>query len=301
MDNQLINSIQELQNREKQLHNKFHTNTPELKKQSLEEMVELTRLRVELFNSLKSNYSRDVAESKDELKDQLATLHIVENELNQSQKELRELNQQYVDKMRMVEISTYFSEKYKGYNGLFKLIFMWMIPLSIIAFIAIRNPVSEQYISKDNSNTVFLVIFLLVFFVALYQVLTLAYDLSIRNNMNFNEYNFGASFDYDQAVNKDYQPGVDDGQGVVAHDTAEFEKLAENLNLGCVNSYCCSDGTIYDKMKKQCVPNIKTHLANSKQATLTKGVMSQAKDVVNNVVGSDIESFSNNIVPFSSV
>ena len=305
MDQQLLNSISELQDREKQLHMKFHSNSPELKRRSLEEMVELTRLRVELFNKLKSSYVRDITESRDELDDQLATLHIVETELNQSQKELKRLNQQYVDKMRMVEISTYFSEKYKSYNQLFKLIIFWMIPIGILVFIGLRNPVPENYVSKDNSNTIFLAIIMVLCFVALYQILVLAYDLSIRNNMNFNEYNFGASFDFDEAVSKMTPPGMlgsdHDGKGAVAYDVKQFEKAAESLNLGCVDSYCCADGTMYDSVKKQCIPSIKNHLENTKKAALTKGSMSATQDQAVSKSQGTVEAFSSDNVPFSSV
>ena len=202
MDRKLIDSISELQDREKKIQEDYYMSTPELKGKALEQMTELTRLRVEMFNTLKTHYERDLTESRDMLEDEIATLNIVENGLRQSQRELKKINQQYVNKMRMVEISTYFSEKYKAYNGLFKLIFLWMIPISILVAVGIKNPVSEKYVSKHNSNTIFLLLITVVSLVALYQILVRAYDLSIRNNMNFDEYNFGGSTEYDEAVAK---------------------------------------------------------------------------------------------------
>jgi hypothetical protein len=274
MDQQLLNSISDLQDREKQLQQTFESNSPEMKKKALEDMMELTRLRVEMFNTFKTQYARDVSQSKEKLNEQVATLQIVENELNQSQNELRKLNQQYVDKMRMVEISTYFSEKYAAYNELVKLIIMWAIPVAIIAFIGMRNPVPETMLSKENSNTVFLVILLVVGLIGLFQILVKVYDLSRRNNMNFNEYDFDVDFEIDKMVEKSGPlgaRGVDDGEGIVQHDTSEFEKMAESLNLGCVDSKCCSDGTMFDTLKKRCIPAMKAHDENNKKAALTKG------------------------------
>jgi predicted membrane protein len=190
----------------------------------------------------------------------------------------KQLNQQYIDKMRMVEISTYFSEKYAAYNDLIKLIIMWAIPVAIIVFIGMRNPVPEHLVSKENSNTVFLVILLVVGLIGLFQILVKIYDLSRRNNMNFNEYDFDDDFEIDKIVERTGpfgQRGVDDGEGVIQHDTKAFQKMAESLNLGCVDSKCCSDGTMFDTLKKRCIPAIKAHEENNKKAALTKGSLSK--------------------------
>jgi len=305
MDSQVVANIGQLQDREKQLHNEFVSlETPELKRKSLENMRKLTETRLELFNSLKSRYARDVAESTDELEDQMATLNIVENELGHSKQRLQKMNQEYVDKMRMVEISTFFSEKYYSYNKLFKLIIMWMIPIGLLMYIGNINPISENYVSKDNSNTIFLVLILVVGFVALYQILNMVYDLTGRNNMNFNEYDFGGSFNYDKAVEHSGPlPGTTGGQGAMSYDTKEFEDMAKSLNLGCVDSYCCADGTLYDSVKKQCAPVIQTHIANSNKAALTKGSMSTTSEQNQSSSGANnnVEAFSSENVPFSSV
>lgn len=294
----MIESITEMQNREKQLHNKFHSNTPELKRRSLAEMHELMRLRVEMFNKLKSGYARDVEISSEDLEQQMSTLYIVENELEQAREELKKLNEQYVDKMRMVEISTYFSEKYRAYNGLFKLIFIWMIPIFLLLFIGHRNPIPERFMNKDNSNTIFLVLILLVTFFALYQILNLAYDLKLRNNMNFNEYDFGGSFDYDKAVSK-YSS---DNLGVAAFDERELKEVEKEFNLGCIDSTCCADGTLYDAVKKQCVSATKVHQENTQKAVLAKDSMSRSNDQVHNTKSTNpVEAFSSHNVPFSSV
>lgn len=300
MDHQLINSISELQDREKKLQSRFHGNSAEMKAKSLKEMEELTRMRVQMFSALKSQYTQDVSKSKDALANQMATLHIVENELNQAQQELRKLDRRYVDKMRMVEISTYFSDKYRAYNELFKLIFMWAIPLALLVYLGRRNPVPTAYVSKENSNTVFLTLIMVIGFVALFQILVKAYDLSSRNNMNFNEYDFGQNLDLDAAVEKSGPLPQDDGMGMVAHDLNQFKKLAESVNLGCVDSSCCADGTMYDDVKKRCIPSMKKHEENTNKAALAKGAMTSAQQMVEHGA-SDVSSFVKDHVPFSSV
>lgn len=298
MDSQVVATITQLQNREKELHNSFDTlETPELKRVSLENMRKLTETRVELLNSLKSRYAKDVALSSSELEEELATLHIVENELDYAKKRLANLNQDYTNKMRMVEITTYFSQKYRAYNKLFKLVLMWLIPLGVLLYIGNRNPVPERFLSKSNSNTIFLLLILAVLFVGLYKTFVMLYDLKSRSNMNFNEYDFSGMMDMD----KDVKVHHHSPNGAIAHDVKEFEQMAKSLNLGCVDNFCCADGTLYDSVKKQCIPVVKTHMVNTQNASLTKGVMGKVMEQVKGMAPENVESFSKLHVPFSSV
>lgn len=292
MDTHTVANIAELQDREKQLHNDFSSlETQELKKESLEKMQQLTQTRIELFNALKSQYAKDVAESKDELKDQMETLSIVENELGEAKNRLARMQDEHTNKMRMAEFATYFSLKYKSYNELLMLTLKWMVPIGLLLYIANRNPIPENYLSQNNSNSLFLVLITVVTLYALYQILTAYYDISLRNNMNFNQYDFGSNIK--TGVKKD---------STFSHDTKEFGKMAESLHLGCVDSYCCADGTLYDSVKRQCIPAIKTHNENNKKASLAKGAMgtpSIMTDIEKNI--HDVEGFSSINVPFSSV
>jgi uncharacterized protein YoxC len=292
METQLINSISELQDREKKLQSDFHNLSPELKKQTLTHMEELTRTRIQIFTTLKDQYAHSAEQLSEDMQNKVATLNIVEQELNLAQAELRRLNSQYVDKMRMVEISTYFSEKYKAYNGFFFLILRSVIPVILLLWIARRNPVPDSWVSKDNSNTIFLVLMLVIGLYGLYQVLDRWYDLSTRDNMNFNEYDFSKEFALERAQSK-LTPGQDihDGLGSVASELSDFEKAAEKMHLGCVDSTCCADGTMYDKVKKRCIPAIKQHAENTKNASLTKGAMGSFLDEVK-AVPMEVEAFS---------
>lgn len=292
MDTHTVANIAELQDREKQLHNDFSSlETQELKKESLEKMQQLTQTRIELFNALKSQYAKDVTESKDELKDQMETLSIVENELGEAKNRLAGMQDEHTNKMRMAEFATYFSLKYKSYNELLMLTLKWMVPIGLLLYIANRNPIPENYLSQNNSNSLFLVLITVVTLYALYQILTAYYDISLRNNMNFNQYDFGRNIK--TGVKKDT---------TFSHNTKEFEKMAESLHLGCVDSYCCANGTLYDSVKRQCIPAIKTHNENSRKASLAKGAMgtpSIMTDIEKNI--HDVEGFSSINVPFSSV
>ena len=128
MDPHVIANIAQLQDREKQLHNDYSSlGTPELKQQSLDNMRKLTQSRIELFNSLKTQYAKDATESNDVLKDNVATLNIVETELNAAKGRLEKMNKMYVNKMRQVEALN------PNYSGTLKF-------LSLAFFLLFYNP-----------------------------------------------------------------------------------------------------------------------------------------------------------------
>ena len=299
---QTITSIQDLQNMEQKLQSGFDSLSPDQKSATLMKMQELTQMRVNLFNLLKEDYTRDAQESTSELQNQIATLRIVEENLADAKEQLRTLEDQRNNKMRMVEISTYFSEKYKAYNELFKLIIYVSIPVILLIVIGNMNLIPEKYVSKENSHNFFLILIVVVGLYGLFQILNKTYDIVSRDNMNFNEYDFDLDFDLDKLAAQNNFLDNAGGNGVLGYDAKEFEKLAEDMHLGCVDSYCCADGTMYDSLKKQCIPVMKAHMQQNSDASLTKGTMSNGAGETNSN-GSNAttaEAFSSDIVPFAS-
>lgn len=299
---QTITSIQDLQNMEQKLQSGFDSLSPDQKSATLMKMQELTQMRVNLFNLLKEDYTRDAQESTSELQNQVATLRIVEENLADAKEQLRTLEDQRNNKMRMVEISTYFSEKYKAYNELFKLIIYVSIPVILLIVIGNMNLIPEKYVSKENSHNFFLILIVVVGLYGLFQILNKTYDIVSRDNMNFNEYDFDLDFDLDKLAAQNNFLDNAGGNGVLGYDAKEFEKLAEDMHLGCVDSYCCADGTMYDSLKKQCIPVIKAHMQQNSDASLTKGTMSNGPGETNSngANATTAEAFSSDIVPFAS-
>ena len=305
METLTLNNISELQQREKELHQNFPVmGTEEEKQLVFDKMQSLTETRIELFNALKTKYAKDVKESEIELKDQIATLDIVENELREAKKRLNKMDEKYTNKMRMVELTTFFSDKYRAYNGLLRVVMFWFVIFGILLYISMLNPVPETYVSKDNSNTVFLVLLLGVGLYGLYKVLVLFYDIDSRSNMNFNEYDFDSDFDPSQVVKQHSVLPGGMGSSYGGMLTHEFENMAKSLHLGCVDSSCCADGTMYDSLKKRCIPAMKKHKENSDKASLAKGSMGAFLDKAEHSIQKDsigLEGLVKSQAPFSSV
>jgi hypothetical protein len=290
-----VNSIQKLQEMEKHLQSEYNVLSPKDKIANLAKIKELSQMRLDLFNVLKANYSRDIADSKSDLDNQIATLRIVEEQLRDAKKTMQGIKQQHTNKMRMVEFATYFSEKYKAYNQLFLLILKWVVIIGILIYIGNLDFVPEKYSSKQNTNNLFLIIITAVSLYALYKILFMVYDIVTRDNMNFNEYDFGGDTAIDMAINK---------TKLMEYDENQFEKLAEDIHLGCVDSSCCADGTMYDDIKKKCIPVMKAVKEANNIAALTKSSFESPTASSASASGSSkstAEPFTNNIVPFASV
>lgn len=299
--NSVIASIQELQQMEQKLINNFPKGSVAEEESALIKMQELTAMRVNLFNMIKNNYTQEISETNTDLESQLGTIRMVESELQVSKNQLNSLEQERVDKMRMAEINTYYSERYKAYNQLLKIIIICAIPIAIIMYVGNINAISEKYVSKQNSQDLFLLLLLVALGISLYFILNKIYDIKKRNNMNFNEYDFGDDAKYDMAVEQsEYRQTM--GHGLLNYDAAEFETLAKEANLGCVDSYCCADGTIYDSLKKMCIPIMRTNKQNTQNAALTSGSFSAPNsEIMIRDYQKKMASPTSDNVPFASV
>ena len=62
-------------------------------------------------------------------------MHIVEKELNAAKKRLQLLEEEKNNKIRLVEINTYFSDKYAEHSQLMKIVIFTLVPVIIISFL----------------------------------------------------------------------------------------------------------------------------------------------------------------------
>ena len=258
--NETLTSIDELQNMEKQMHEQLNsgiannTSTKEEQTNLVNRINELSSMRIDLFKNLGDVYENvqdNVAMSRNNIVQQLTTTKIVENELNNSKTYLDKLNDNKYNKLRMVEINAYMGDKYKAYAELLKLIVYVCIPIIAIMFISKVNIIPERYVSKNNVSDVFTVLILVILIVGGYYVITKLLDISSRNNMNFNEYDW----DFDPESNNPTVIQYDEQQLDYAKDDLYSEGKKLHGSTGCYDSSCCDKGTKYDKKKKKCVIN----------------------------------------------
>lgn len=144
-----------------------------------------------------------------------------------------EQNKKVIDNnnMRMTEINTYYGEQYKAYIDVIKIV-VWF-SLSVLILTILKNMGVLPDIVLNG-------LLGLVIIGGVFYTLWLSYDISLRDSMNFSEYNWGFS-----------KPSKSD---------AVYEKPKESselglggLGLGCIGEECCSYGMTYDSEINKCI------------------------------------------------
>lgn len=205
---------------------------------------ELSAMRMTMFGQLENVYKDmqgRVAQSRIDLVDQMTVTGVVEGQLNNAKASLNTLSDNKNQKMRMVEINTYYSEKYRAQTDLVKTIIMFAIPCLILAIV-----IKKGFIPANIGKLAIYAISIIGAIVVLRKWM----DISSRSNMNFDEY----KWDWDANANKPTVLEYDEEQiegSTMAEDTLKsFEK---EIGLGCVGQDCCSDGTKWDKTTEKCI------------------------------------------------
>ena len=127
---QILNDIQSLQQMEQQLFSNLESNpnlTPAQQQQIIEKMNQLSNMRVNLYQTLSgvNNYFQNALNtSVGSLKQQVVAIEIVENELNRAKRRLEILEEEKNNKIRLVEINSYFGDKYFYFNSCYNISFI---------------------------------------------------------------------------------------------------------------------------------------------------------------------------------
>jgi len=232
---QVLNNISQLQIQEKALYDSLDdvSLSSEEKQLIINKINEISQMRMNLYAGLKDMYSfyqKNVSASRSTLGQSIATVDMLENELNQSKKRMNLIEDQKYNKLRLVEINTYYGKRYNAHSKLMKTIVIICIPVIILAVLANKG------ILPANIYKLLLVIILVIgsLFIGLQLI-----DISNRNNMNWDEYNW--YFDKNNAPS-------DSTEGTQSDPW-------KSISVTCIGSACCYDGSTYDSEKNICVPN----------------------------------------------
>lgn len=238
----LLKNISQLQQTESdlytQLENASAVNDTDKQESIVNKINEMSTIRMSMFKELDAMYKSlqgRVSQSRIDLVDQLTVTGVMEKELNNAKVTLNALRKDKDNKMRMVEINTYYASKYKAQSNLMKLVVILCIPLLVIAIC-----MKKQWIPSKIGWSLTGVILV----VGLVLVSKRLYDMLRRNNMNYDEYEW--IWDPDALDPTVYEYDKEQLQGIVAD-------IDASLNVGCIGSDCCSVGTKYDSNTLRCV------------------------------------------------
>ena len=256
---QTMANIKQLQTMEKNLYAQIQqlALSPNEKTAAKQEIIikrinDLSHTRQLQFNNLKNEYGflqENVSRDRTELVSQLTVLGVVEKDLNNAKARLNEMKDMRNSKMRLIEINTYYGKRYASYAGLMKIIFVLCIFILLLTIIH-----KKKYIPDSISNA--LIVIILV--VGLYFLLRKIIDMYGRDNMNYDEFDFGGR--------PEMRGGIGGGgETVIEYDEnqldlskkgleADFKGLEGEFGKGCIDAACCTTGGLtYDKKTKRCV------------------------------------------------
>lgn len=225
--------------------------------QLMDQIHRLANERAELFKTLLNIYAnvqRDVSETRSDLVDQLTVVGVVEQELTNARSNLGSLDGAKNNKNRMALINTYYGKRYQAHTGIMKMIIMICVPLLILAILGKRGTIG---------NNITRPLALIVIIVGGFFLFRRVWDLSSRDNMNYDEYNW--SFDPDDVEPTVYQYDKEhlDKSDIGDHISSDLHALASDLGVECIGPNCCSKGMKYDHEQKRCVEGKGHHDKNA--------------------------------------
>jgi hypothetical protein len=242
---QTLADIKSLQQSEQDLYNNLETNasslTSDQKTQIVNKINEISTMRINLYANLKDVYSfftKNVAGSRTTLAEQLVAIDIIENELNEAKIRLKLLEDEKYNKLRLVEINTYYGKQSNSQADVMKIIVITCIPVIILGIIQNMGIISGKI-------TGFLIA--LVVTIGVIAVGAKLIDNSNRDKMNYDE--------YDWNFNSNNAPTA---STTVAVNPWEWPSLE------CVGPACCEPNiSTYDSSLNKCIPNVINNLAST--------------------------------------
>jgi hypothetical protein len=166
---------------------------------------------------LKMTYAADrVATSRGALVNQATVYGVMEQQLEQAEIGLGKVEGTQENKMRMVEVNTYYSDKYRAQTGLIKLIIIVCVAFLLVVILMKKNLIPNQ-----------VAVVLLVGIILIGGILvTMTYwNITSRDNMVFDEFNWNAD-----------PPSYDSGDAPVN---------AKSTGIPCIDESCCVEGTTF--------------------------------------------------------
>tara|TARA_B110000285_G_scaffold235504_1_gene317654 strand:- start:156 stop:1076 length:921 start_codon:yes stop_codon:yes gene_type:complete len=279
---QSLQNIKQLQTMEKELYASLDTSvsgrsiSKAEQQQTITKINELSTMRMNLYMNMKDMYlflQTNVSDTRNNLVNDLTNIGVVEGELNNAKSQLKLLEKERYDKLRMVEINTYYSDRYQAHTDVMKLVIFTCVPVLIIAVIA-----NKGFITSEISNLVIAIIIAIGVIYISYSI----YDISRRDNMNFNAYKGPISTSSDS-----------DTQGEDYSDEWNGDDSDKKPSEPCVGKDCCTDGMVFDSATQTC-KDVTEGMISSQ---LLKGSTGIANDSVN-LQGSSSEGGSV-IMPYS--
>jgi hypothetical protein len=267
----IIKNIQSLQSIEKHLYSNLHSagagEDAAVQQQVIDKINSVSESRIGLFKSLAGVYSLltdNVSLEKDDIKTKMQFLQNNERELNRMKNQANKAKGGNINDLRMIEINTYYSDKYGSYLRVFQYIVAICIGIFIITILRQR-----YLITSKIANLISIIIIVS----GLFFIIPLLFDLSARNNMVFNEYDFGLGIKKSGGGETDSLARAARLEELrLANEAKKYEGDLALLEHGtCLGPRCCTGpGLSYDNKNNICIASSSSASSSLASSTLPK-------------------------------
>jgi hypothetical protein len=156
--------------------------------------------------------------------------------------------------MRMVQINTYYGDKYSTSVDILKSLLLFCIPILFFTVL---------FRAELIPNSIYNIILIIIVVWGVINVGRKIVDASFRDNMNYQEY----AWEFDKTT----APAIDKAFSTQGN----TDPWAATSSITCLGSNCCYDGTTYVESLNQCVPK---DVATSLAASVSTSKFSKAKE-----------------------
>uniref|UniRef100_A0A6C0I6V7 Uncharacterized protein n=1 Tax=viral metagenome TaxID=1070528 RepID=A0A6C0I6V7_9ZZZZ len=254
---QTISNISDLQTIEMKLYESLDNPnlTQEQRSQIIDKINQISQTRMTLYkgiSNMASAYQQNVTTSNNSIQEQRLAIDIVEHELNVAKKRLNLLQEQKYNKLRLVEINTYYGKQYNAYKEIAKQVVYICILVLIIVILGKKGILPTNLYITING-----IIITIGAIIIGKQII----KLFNRDNMNFDEYDW--YFDKSKAPTP-----------TASGDGSSVSNPWATPNIACVGAECCvqSDGFVYDSNQNICVLGSTTNSALPSASTTASSV-----------------------------
>ena len=254
----IVEDIQALQKMEQQMFSSLENNPnlSETQKQKIVKKIKkLSEMRISLYQTMggvNQFFKNALLSSQGALQEQTIAINMIESELNETKQRLDMLMQEKNNKLRLVEINTYYGDQYAEHTGIMKILVITLIPIIILAIL------NSKGIIPTN------IYYILVGIIAViggYFFVNIFLSIISRDNMNYQQ--------YDWAFDASYAPTT----SVLDGSKNAVNPWSTPVTLGCSNSSCCAAGTKWDSSANTCTVGTENFTTGSDNY-ITEGMIS---------------------------
>ena len=192
--NDQFNNITNLQNIQKKLFTDLEklSGSPDIALPTIQAQIadkfdqidNLTKLRTNIFETIKANYGiiqSDYNIQRKSYAQQLVALNIIENDLNNTSSQLKKSLTIRDNAERMVGVNNYYTRRYEAHADIMKNIIFYCAIIIFAIFLMKMGVVTDEITS---------LIIIIALCIGIIVVGKKVYDLSRRNNIDYDKYNF---------------------------------------------------------------------------------------------------------------